>query len=247
MPTHRSSVDLATVVDDVLMSPTVPATAIVGLEAGHPSTFAVAALPGHPLDTLVGFRAPPSWWGLVVVGAFAPTGSVAEASGRIAHGIDRSGVTVTRFLPAGAVTARPRFGTTDLVDDACRRALGLPTRPPQLPVGLAIEIAELDRLVALAIDGRLGRADLRLPVLHEPTWSELRNLAADRIGDAEIRRWLAWADEGVMSRFVHQRLPEPTDLVTTLADLVDAGLLDAALASCPRLRSHLAGTDSLSA
>lgn len=117
----------------------------------------------HPLDVLLGFRAPKAWAGLGVVcfGWAAPAADDVDPSRhtarrrpsrhparcrvRVVTLVDRKGREQgTATLEDGTVVDEPGSGT---VSDALRRCLGLPTAPP--PVGSA-ELFAAHWLVSVA-------------------------------------------------------------------------------------------------
>ncbi len=117
----------------------------------------------HPLEVLLGFRAPLHWR---VLGVSCPGRShqLDEHGRRTGVPPEGDPVTVTLLVdrtgPAASVVrsggqVRPMPGRTDgVVADCCRRALGLPTAPPPASTLELWTLAWLDRLVDAA-----GRAD----------------------------------------------------------------------------------------
>ena len=153
------------------------------VEPGLAFGFRVLDAGEHPLDVLVGFRAPATWAGLGVVcfgwaSPVAPTDLDADrhttTGPRPSQHPDRRRVRVTTLvgrdgeeratatLDDGSVVDEPGTGT---VTDALRRCLGLPTEPP--PVGTA-ELFAAVWLAELAAGGRprsWPEAALRHPAL----------------------------------------------------------------------------------
>ncbi len=124
---------------------------------------------GHPVDELVGMAAPSSW---LAVGVSARGRMLAvddpEAAPvpvHTAHLVGRDGAWASRWLsPAADGSAQGPAGDptapTGRVDDACRRALGLCTSPPDLSTVLLWAVLWLDAVVEAATSGP-GRPSLR--------------------------------------------------------------------------------------
>jgi hypothetical protein len=119
---------------------------------------------GHPLDVLLGFVAPDHW---VALGVSTPGDAHPVADdGRVVYStepspirvtvlLDRSGQVASLLRQGGEVAAMP--GSPEgVVADACRRCLGLATRPPPSTTALLWNLSWLDRLVDAA--GRAGAA-----------------------------------------------------------------------------------------
>jgi len=160
-PAHGPLVDLVMVADAALSSMATDG-AILRVSALAPATesFNWHPLDGaHPLEVLMGFRAPPHWQALGV--SCAGRAHRLDDDGRRRSGdatgdevtvtvlVDRAGAAAGVMRRGGEVTPLPGRpeGT---VADACRRALALPTAPPP-PSTLGLWTASwLDRLVELA-------------------------------------------------------------------------------------------------
>jgi hypothetical protein len=135
------------------------------------------------------------------------TAIISRADGIIVSGIRKAGEDY-EAMPDGECV-----GTTP---DALRRAMGLPTPPPEVPVAHWVALM-LFRLIAG--DGgahrRVGWSQLR-PKLetyevlgHDGTWEVLRNLAAKRaMPELDVSQEVAaWMDDGMFSRWVLGGLP----------------------------------------
>ena len=158
----------------------------------------------HPLDHLLGFVAPPSWWalGLVCYGWAAPPDATARSRPslhpsrrrvRVVTLLGRDGdERATATLDDGTVIDEPGVGT---VTDALRRCLGLPTTAP--PVSTAELFAALWLGRVAAAPDRLSWAEAArlhpaLAVLeaggHRPQPEEL--VAAGRA----LHRAMSWSE-----------------------------------------------------
>jgi len=203
---------------------------LVKLEAApppHDIQLGMKDIDGHPLDTLLGFTAPPEWLaiGVSCEGWMAPLGAgtrpsqskgrmrmrstalVSRNEGRLVSGVRRAGEDFELMEGEEAV---------GMVPDALRRALGLPTPAPEVPIAQWVAIM-LFRLIGG--DGgahrRVGWSQLR-PKLdtyetlaRDGSWSMLRNLAGKR---SDLNLDLApdvaaWMDDGMFSRWVLGGLP----------------------------------------
>lgn len=118
----------------------------------------VPMLPGHPVEPLVGFVAPPSWDAIGLI-----------SSGRLRH-LDRpddepertlSTVLLGRDGTSASVIGRagvePRVldePPEGLVPDVLNRVLGRPTPPPEEPTGRLVDLTWLDQLAGGLIGGR---------------------------------------------------------------------------------------------
>lgn len=121
---------------------------------------AIAPLePGaHPLDAIVGMVAPHEWaaFGVVCLGTVRGAADTALVDTRVrtVQLVERSGAWTTGFAPADddepLATASGLAGPdvpTGMVDDAIRRALGLPTPGPDADTTELFATQWLDRLV----------------------------------------------------------------------------------------------------
>ena len=180
---------------------------------------------GHPLDTVLGFVAPPSWLALGVCaeGWAASTDSgcrPSEARGRVRM---RSTTLVTRD---GRVASGMRLAGGDLrqlgggegtVIDALKRAVGVATTPPEAPY-----VGWVARMLLLLIIGDVPNARHRVPwcqlrpsleraqvLARDGSWAALRGLASRRAGVvADLTpAAAAWMDDGMFSRWAIGGLP----------------------------------------
>jgi hypothetical protein len=182
---------------------------------------------GHPLDTLLGFTAPPEWQaiGVCCEGWMAPMASgkrpseskgrmrmrttalVSRASGEVVSGVRKAGEDF-ELMPGEAPIG--------MVPDALRRALGLPTPAPEVPIAHWVAVMLFGLIVG---DGgphrRVGWSQLRhhldtYEVLgRDGTWALLRKLAGKR---SDLNLDLApdvaaWMDDGMFARWVLGGLP----------------------------------------
>ena len=127
---------------------------------------------GHPLDELVGFRAPSDWAAIGV----AATGRATSLDGgdpfpvRSVHLVARTGAWASCWRPISDPDRLPFDGglergtsssatspPTGRVDDALRRSLGLPTAPPPGDTGVLWTAQWLDALLVAAARGSSGR------------------------------------------------------------------------------------------
>jgi hypothetical protein len=108
----------------------------------------------HPLVTLMGFAAPPSWLALGVASsgrAVALDGSDRVGDARFTVLTDRSGASAG-LLHRDGRTTRMAETPVGAVADACHRALGLATPPPPATTLELWTIWWLDHLVEAAVD-----------------------------------------------------------------------------------------------
>ena len=199
----------------------------------------------HPVDALLGFTAPRQWSavGTVTTACAGPVdGPVGQQRPvRLTFLLGRTGEPASVLAPIGrpaeAGPHRPSPATGRLVD-ACARALGRRTPPPQAGPGAWFEAVWLDRVVArallepgrawawadvaelhpLAESGPVPKADLlrRRTQRSSGGWEALRRrVAAGRGGSLATSltpRWAAWFDEGSFARFA-QAEAAPVDLL----------------------------------
>ena len=113
----------------------------------------------HPVEELIGFRAPDDWCAI----GTAATGTArhldapaATVRVRTVHLVGRDGGWASRWAPLdlGADAGGADAGVADepgrpvgRIDDACRRALGLPTPPPPGGTGLLWALRWLDDVI----------------------------------------------------------------------------------------------------
>ena len=130
----------------------------------------------HPLGFLAGFEAPPSWWALGVVcrgqARHADEPGHPPVPVRVTQLVSRQGTWASSWGPAddldlpGAVADGCTDGDagdapTGRVDDALRRALGLPTPPPPASTTPLWAAQWLDALVVDAVGPAPGRRTRR--------------------------------------------------------------------------------------
>jgi hypothetical protein len=134
--------------------------------AGDQVELHVKALgPEHPAEQLLGFRAPSRWdaFGVTVTGRsvpFSPDGSPGPIPARqslaLTFLVDRTGASASMIVPGDGepilIEEPDVHGAQGIVADVCRRVLGIPTPPPECPVGHLWSVAWLDRIVACALD-----------------------------------------------------------------------------------------------
>ena len=191
----------------------------------------------------MGFVAPPDWRavGVCTAGLAHRPGSTAPV--RITLLVDRGGASASVLHhDEGAAGVEVLPGRSEgIVADACRRALGLPTRPPpqsSLPLWTA---TWLDRVVTAATGREPGRPELSWAAvarLHPAStgpadpitlalaaaalaeawpWHRLRAepSVADVVGAVPDAAVAAWMDDGMWARRVAEGL-------APIADLLDA-------------------------
>jgi len=252
-PDHGPLMALVTAADADL-SPTVAGGAILRVSALAPATEAFTWLPldgAHPLDLLLGFRAPPHWQALGVSCSGRAHRLDDEGRRRSPHAegdevrvtvlVDRAGAAVSLMRRGDEVTPLP--GRPDgAVADACRRALALPTAPPPASTSGLWTASWLDRVVEVAgACGDSPGAGLRswaaVAALHPaagPAASEgPAALAADAHALAEAWPWSRLRDDPVVAD-VCGAAP-PADLAAWMDDGMWARWL----------LSHLPATDDL--
>ncbi len=216
----------------------------------------------HPLELLTAFDAPSDWAavgvaatgiGREVAGVDDPCGD--GQSGRVLHLVARNGAWASRWRGQHLDGADHRAEPGGRIDDACRRAFGVPTAPPGIALAALLAFAWLDAVLArattrpsltwtevallhpavaiclgAAIDGAPPAfAANVLDVLDEVGWAEVRAAAA-----AEVWRppgipcgcAAEWLDDGAFSRWVLGALPEPRHLAASLAELVPPTVVD---------------------
>ena len=182
-------------------------------------------LDGHPLDVLLGLHAPPEWLALGVCaeGWAAPIHSGCRPSKSKGRMRMRTTVLVTRD---GAVTSGMRLAGEEFehmalgagtVLDALKRALGVPTAPPDVPF-----VGWVARMLLMLIVGDAPRGHRRVPwcqlrpslerykvLADEGSWERLRGLAAKGAGVlADVTPDVAaWMDEGMFARWAIGGMP----------------------------------------
>ena len=183
---------------------------------------------GHPLDTLLGFTAPPAWLALGVCaeGWAASAASAAngrrpsESKGRMRVRsttiVSRSGRLASGVRLAGGELEQMGGGTGAILD-ALRRAMGVDTPPPDEPY-----VGWVARVLLQLIIGDAPRGHRRVPwnqlrpslersqlLAGEGSWEMLRGVATRHAGVvAELAPEVAaWMDEGMFARWVIGGLP----------------------------------------
>lgn len=135
------------------------------------------------------------------------TALVSRADGSVLSGVRKAGE---------AFELMPDEEAIGMVPDALRRALGLPTPAPEVPIAHWVALMLFRLLIG---DGgthrRVGWSQLR-PKLEtyevlakEGTWSTLRNLAAKRsdLGLDLSSEVADWMDDGIFARWVLGGMP----------------------------------------
>lgn len=182
-----------------------------------PETFELGLrkdLDGHPVDVLLGFVCPAEWaaFGLSHVGWSSPMGAV-----RPSRHPQRERVRITTLVHRdGAIASVLRFengkelsDTSEchgMIPDVLRRALGVPTPPPALPLRAF--------MARLWLESVLREARRRRPMTWkdvaalEPhpsseSWSDLRwsVVTARRSLDEVTPEIAAWMDDGMFARW----------------------------------------------
>jgi hypothetical protein len=180
---------------------------------------------GH-LDDLVGWTAPSCWTAAALVAPATAVGPDGVADIALLHLVTRGG---------HSVSGRQLDGQIDLlsdgtgpVDDLCRRIIGLDTPPPDGPVRVFLDTLWLDRVLGVALDrplGSCGPSPNQVLVLRpdDLDWSELRrrcvvgSLVLTGITPAEAN----WFDDGSFARWAIRLMPDPTEVLADLAQLLE--------------------------
>jgi hypothetical protein len=172
----------------------------------------------HPLDELVGFAAPDTWWALGVVshGWATRMGQRTRSRIRAVHAVTRDAGEVGgfRFAAGRLELQETAIGS---IPDALRRAMGLPSDPPTFPVAELIAAEWLDALA----DGTAS-VDDPLPVL-PPSWDAVRwevITGARRLPDISATV-AAWMDEGMFARWARCAYPRTADQLAGVRRVVD--------------------------
>jgi hypothetical protein len=247
-----------------------PTPLLVGavLDTGR-SALMVKPAAGHPVDELLCFVAPDDWSCVgVASGAWASTfdprrphrprpSNIDRRRVRLVHLVARSGASVNILREAGAepvVERRPSAPIVDhgMIDDCCRRALGLATAAAPADSRELWVCAWLDRVLAEAAAGRLrGAAWPDIACLH-PAYDLV---AAE--GQPALAAWvvehLVRAGELLTERYSWrevQRLSErgagPVRVPPAVAAWMDTGMFArTALSSYPDLDDTLLDLDAL--
>lgn len=188
---------------------------LLGIEAGDDcaADLSVRELPdgAHPVDELLGFRAPPSWtaMGAVTYGWAAPVDDPAAAAAsrpsahpercraRVTSVVDRAGrEVVTTALEDGRVIDEAGIS---VLGDVLRRCLGAPTAPPP-PFRDLGDVLWVEALLAAAAARTLRRWDDALALRPDATsWKQLRRLARGAPGFGALATWM---DDGMFARWL---------------------------------------------
>jgi len=142
------------------------------------------------VEALAGFTAPAEWLAIGVV-TEGNARHLAERSERrrvrCVHLVDRSGASGSTLRLQGeevtVLSGADDDGPSGRIDDVCRRALGLPTAPPEHTSAELWAVVWLERLLE---HRGCAPADMRLP------WrqvAELHPAVAMVVGNADSERW----------------------------------------------------------
>lgn len=168
---------------------------------------------------LVGWRAPHSWGGCVLVGRGH------AAPGAVALAVDQ------RCRPVVVVHDQARVAGPAPAADIVLRILGLPAPPPAGPVRRLAKLVWVHRVAEFVLDhpdpATITRCDLRvrapqgLTATHDLPWRTF----AQHLDDQPFRvssRVLRWFDAGSYERAIEALVAEPADLVAAVTELVSA-------------------------
>lgn len=141
----------------------------IGIEPGGDVELAVPPVDcADPIGALVGIDARASWsaYGIVTSGRvhdLVETGGRlhgrrrrVEQRARVGHVVDRSGGAVSYVHLEGQRLRWDGGPAVGRVDDVCRRALGLDTPPPTVPIGVLWATWWLEHLLGETADGRVA-------------------------------------------------------------------------------------------
>ncbi len=117
---------------------------------------------------------------------------------------------------------------TGPIDDLCHRIVGLDTRPPDSPVRGFLDTLWLDRVLGMALDRPLGTRGptLRQVLALRPDgldWSDLRrrcvvgSLVIPGIRPTDAN----WFDDGSFARWSARLMPDPSEALADLAQLLE--------------------------
>lgn len=201
----------------------------------------------HPVDDLLGFTAPSEWdaFGIAARGRSSDGDAV-----RLVHLVARDGSSWWHLSREGAPPLTSEEQPAGLVDDLCRRVLGLPTPPPAASALDYWAARWLADVLDLAHDGATPPTWAAVAACHHAVSSisslqpELGPTAADQLvvaGRALDRAYpwaalrsswstdgalglsgpeIAWMDDGMLSRWCLATQPELTDLVDAVGSLL---------------------------
>lgn len=164
----------------------------------------------HPLDALVGFRAPECWEAFGVAGTGRAHGLDADAGPptptRIAYLLTRGGTQVAVIDGRGGspfVLVEPAVG---IVPDVLARVLGLPSSPAQHDPTWWVEAIWLERLATVVLPEPARSPSWRALADHHPLADGRRSVEPEALAARSAaygaRGWAAWRAE-----FAGERLP----------------------------------------
>ena len=180
---------------------------------------------GHPLNTLLGFTAPPEWlaigvcaegWAASLDSGVRPSKSKGRMRVRNTTLVARNGAVASGMRLAGSELEQMGEGVGTILD-ALKRAVGVATAPPEVSFE-----GWVARMLLTLIIGDTPRGHRRVPwsqvrptlerykeLAAEGSWETLRSVASKRehvvadLAPAEA----AWMDEGMFSRWVIGGMP----------------------------------------
>jgi hypothetical protein len=180
---------------------------------------------GHPLDSLLGFTAPAEWvalgvcaegWAASMDSGQRPSQSKGRMRIRNTTLVGRGGAVASGMRLAGEEFKQMGEGVGTILD-ALKRALGVPTAPPEVPFE-----GWVARMLLMLIIGDTPQGHRRVPwcqlrpsldnykaLAAEGTWETLRGVASKRenmVADLTCED-AAWMDAGMFSRWVIGGLP----------------------------------------
>lgn len=199
-----------------------------------------------PASELLGFTAPRAWsaFGVSVPGrarAFPPEPAsvgvvVTPDEIHLVHLVDRSGdvATVLRRMADPPEVLSPSEAPEGRIPDACRRALGLPTPPPQVPLAVLRTLLWLDAVFTSAQANPAGWLDWPAVASLRPgpaarglvSWEAARlSCAGGTLAVPGLSpHHAAWMDEGMFSRWACGAFPAPELMLDVLDVLLPVGV-----------------------
>ena len=184
-------------------------------------------LDDHPLEYLLGFTAPDEWaaFGTCSEGWMAPLDSgrrPSQSKGRQRMRsiiiVSRDGPVVSGVHAAGAEFKAMPDEPVGMIPDALRRALRLPTAPPDVPVTEYLASLLLNRVVhdCEANGAKVGLPEVRPSLVEldelagQATWECVRSAVAH--ADPDPRNPLDpdladWMDDGMFARWMTANVP----------------------------------------